>query len=100
MKELNGFDTEKETVLRVSIKHDQIEMPFEGWLKQPFYMSHSNMGVKVPAPQDLVDYVTRPLLERIEVLEKKLAELIDITDGVIEANKELIDVLDKDKQEK
>ena len=32
MKELNGFDTEKETVLRVSIKHDQIEMPFEGWL--------------------------------------------------------------------
>ena len=95
MKELNGFDTEKETVLRVSIKNDQIEMPFEGWLKQPFHMGQSNLGVKVPTPQDLVDYVTKPLLERIEVLEKRLAELIDITDGVIEANKELIDVLDK-----
>lgn len=95
MKELNGFDTEKETVLRVSIKNDQIEIPFEGWLKQPFHMGQSNLGVKAPTPQDLVDYVTKPLLERIEVLEKRLAELIDITDGVIEANKELIDVLDK-----
>ena len=85
----------KETVLRASIKNDLIEMPFEGWLKQPFHMGQSNLGVKVPTPQDLVDYVTKPLLERIEVLEKKLAELIDITDGVIEANKELIDVLDK-----
>ena len=100
MKELNRFDTEKETVLRVSIKNDQIEMPFEGWLKQPFHMGQSNLGVKVPTPQDLVDYVTKPLLERIEVLEKRLAELIDITDGVIEANKELIGVLDKNKREK
>lgn len=97
MKELNRADKEKENVLVVSTNDSDIEMPFESWLKQPFYMGHSNTGVKVPTPQDLVNYVTRPLLERIEVLEKKLAELIDITDGVIEANKELIDVLDKNK---
>ena len=97
MKELNGGGVEKESLVVVSIKDSHIGIPFESWLKQPFYMGHSNLDVKVPTPQDLVDYVTKPLIERIDILEKKLAELIDITDGVIEANKELIDVLDKNK---
>ena len=73
-------------------------IPFHEWVKTPFYFGHPGYNIQTPSPQEFAEHITKPLNDRIEILEKKLAELTDIVEDLIQVNKEVVDGVEKENK--